>query len=114
RSLHFQRNEPGQEEVRVDKLVPAPLASGELQHERRKVAHVREQVFLPHVLRRPGGNVDDTDARYPLRRLRKQLAVASGEDIDLVAGLREILCQLADVDVLATAIDAAEHAQWRR
>src|SRR5262249_48738800 len=47
-------------------------------------------------------------------RLGQVVAVAPGEDVDRMAHRRQVPGDLADVDVLAPAVDAPEHRQGGR
>ncbi len=73
---------------------------------------VRRQLFLRQV-DRPGGHVNDLEARFDEHGLR--LVVGPTTDIDptLDAGLSERRDEFANVDVHPTAVAGARLGQWR-
>ena len=57
--------------------------------------------------------MDDADAVDPVGDLRQHRVIPTGEDVDLVPEGREVPGDLADVDVLAAAVDAAQERKGR-
>ena len=61
----------------------------------------------------PAGTWTTRTPSAPVDDLGQVGRVAAGEDVDLVAARGEVPRDLADVDVLAAAVDAAEHREGR-
>jgi hypothetical protein len=88
----------------MDQVVHLPLALAEADDVGGELVRERVQVLFAHVGRRPGRVVDDADAADPLGDLGQALAVPPGEDINGVTQGRQVLADLADVDILAAAV----------
>jgi hypothetical protein len=106
------RREARHPEVRVHHV--RRLGGPALAQVARERVHVREQLVLGELGRRPGVDVVDDHAAGEGHLARAPRVVAPGVDDDLVAAAAERRRQLGDVDVLPAGVDAAEHRQRAR
>jgi hypothetical protein len=111
--LQAQGDQRRHEEVGMHQLVAAAGAR-KVTNVRMEVVHERQQLFLADELRRTGRNVHHAHARLHLDDAGQVGRVAPREDIDRVAEPREMARDVRDVDVLASAVDAARCRQRRR
>src|SRR5581483_3838609 len=91
-----------------------PLPAKERDEVVAELTHVGQEVFFANVPGRSGRDVHDAHTMHPFGGLRQSLAVPTSEHVNVVAGGGEVLAQLSDVDVLATAVDATQDAHRRR
>ncbi len=96
--------------VRVDEVVAAALAGGEIEDARGEGANVRHLVFLVERLGRPGGDPDEAEARGDCFDI-SAVAVSPGEHVDFVAEGGKLFREGKDVDIEPAGDAPAESSE---
>src|SRR5215210_8075633 len=91
---------PAHPEVGVYEVVRGCLFSRETVESVPELAHEREQLVLGHAPCRSGGEIHHPYAFRQRNDRGQQLAVAAGEDVDLVTHLAQAPGERGDIDDL--------------
>jgi hypothetical protein len=111
--LEVLRDHARHEKVGVHDVVQGRLAAREAGDEAREGLHVGQHLFLRHVMRRARGYVHDARVVGQPDQLLLADGIAAREDVDQVAGQRQLAREVRHVHVLAAAVDAAGRRQRR-